>query len=469
MADDLREIKDRAAREMARSNWGRAFEAFAELSRAEPQDGQWPLRAGEAARKLGRTEEAARFFARAAEVFHERGFLVRAIAVAKLVANLTGDHTLLRQMDQGRRAGALPPPPQGSPVRAPSIVPPAPRAPGQPPPPPLGERLGVPPLGEKRRSSLPKVPPPTPAVAVVPAGASAEEELEIEVEFLDADDGIVVEEATDSASLDLALLRRLPAIPLFADMPEGAFFDLTSRMLARSFQPGDVVARQGDPAGPLWVIIEGSAMVKVGEDEVINRLGAGDVFGEMSLLLDEPRRATIVADAPLEVFEMDRELLRSAMTRHPAMAEVLARLVKTRLVDVLLATAPLFSAFDGPSRRDLVRRFELREVAAGTEVLTEGLPGDGLYVVVSGTFVVRRGQDDVVARLGAGSVFGEMSLLTHGEANATVEAAGPAMVLRLPRKGFQETVMMYPPVLEHIAALAAERSTEVRNGSIVLP
>lgn len=446
MADDLREIKDRAAREMARSNWGRAFEAFAELSRAEPQDGQWPLRAGEALRKLERVDEAARFFTRAAVVFHERGFLVRAIAVAKLVADLTGDHTLLRQMDQGHRSGALPPPPPEAPARGPSVLPAPPRVPGEPPPPPLGARLGVPPLGEARRSRVP----------------DEEEELDIEVEFLDADDGIVLEEADGSVTLDLALLRRLPAIPLFADMPEGAFFDLTSRMKTRTFQPGEVVARAGDPPGPLWVIIDGSAMVKVNEDDVINRLGAGDVFGEMSLLLDEPRRATVVADAPLELFELDRALLHATIADHPRMAEVLARLVKSRLVDVLLATAPIFASFDGPSRRDLVRRFELREVATGTTILTEGLPGDGLYVVVAGAFSVRRGKLDVVAHLRAGDVFGEMSLLSNAEANASVQAESGGMVLRLPRRGFQETILTYPPVLEHISALAAERTSPAR-------
>jgi len=240
-------------------------------------------------------------------------------------------------------------------------------------------------------------------------------------------------------------------------MPEGAFFDLTSRMKTRTFQAGEVVAQQGDAPGNLWVIIDGSAMVRIGEEDVINRLGAGDVFGEMSLLLDEPRRATVVADAPLEVFEMDRELLHATVERHPRVAEVLARLLKSRLVDVLLATAPLFAPFDGPSRRDVVRRFELREVASGTNILTEGLPGDGLYVVVAGHFVVRRGQSDIVAHLHSGDVFGEMSLLSHSEANATVEAEGTCMVLRLPRRGFQETILMYPPVLEHISALAAER------------
>lgn len=454
MADDLREIKDRAAREMARSNWGRAFEAFAELSRAEPQDGQWPLRAGEALRKLERAQEAARFFTRAAEVFHERGFLVRAIAVAKLVADLTGDHTLLRQMDHGRRSGALPPPPPDAPPRAPSVVPPAPRTPGVPPPPPLAA-LGVPPLGEARQSRVPRT-------------ETTDEGLEIEVEFVDADDGIVLEEADGTITLDLALLRRLPAIPLFADMPEGAFFDLTSRMKTRTFQPGEVVTRAGDAPGPLWVIIDGSAMVKVNDEEILNRLGAGDVFGEMSLLLDEPRRATVVADAPLELFELDRELLHATMERYPGVAEVLARLVKSRLVDVLLATAPLFAPFDGPSRRDLVRRFELREVAAGAPVLIEGLPGDGLYVVVSGSFRVRRGRDEVVARLRAGDVFGEMSLLSNAEANATVVAESAAMVLRLPRRGFQETILMYPPVLEHISALAAERTTAPAR-ALVLP
>jgi cAMP-dependent protein kinase regulator len=291
--------------------------------------------------------------------------------------------------------------------------------------------------------------------------------MEVEIEFLDADDGIVIEDGSESVTLDLALLRRLPAIPLFADMPEGAFFDLTSRMKTRAFGPGEVVAREGDAPGPLWVIIDGSVTVKVGDDQVLNRLGAGDVFGEMSLLLDEPRRATVVADEPLEVFEMDRELLHGTIERHPGVADVLARLLKTRLIDVLLATAPIFSPFDGASRRDLVRRFELREVATGTRVLTEGLPGDGLYVVVAGTFAVRRGESDVVATLRAGGVFGEMSLLSRSEANATVEATSPGLVLRLPRKGFSEAIMTYPPVLEHLSALAAARSGEVRGSEIV--
>ncbi|MBI2895511.1 MAG: cyclic nucleotide-binding domain-containing protein [Deltaproteobacteria bacterium] len=292
---------------------------------------------------------------------------------------------------------------------------------------------------------------------------------EIQVTFLDADDGIALDEQLEEPKLDLALLRRLPAIPLFADMPEGAFFELTTRMRTLRFAAGDVVAREGDPPGSLFVVIDGSVMVKVGDDEVINRLGEGDVFGEMSLLLDGPRRASIVADSSLEIFELDRELLNDVIDRYPAVADVLARLVKSRLVDLLLATAPIFTPFDGPSRRDLVRRFELREVAPGTRLITEGLPGDGLYVVVSGSFEVRRGDELVLARLVAGDVFGEISLLTHGEAVATVEALAPSMVLRLPRRGFQETIVLYPPVLEHIAQLAAERgATEgASDGSLV--
>ena len=83
---------------------------------------------------------------------------------------------------------------------------------------------------------------------------------------------------------------------------------------------------------------------------------------------------------------------------------------------------------------------ETREVAPGKELFREGEPGDGLFLVVSGEIdVIKRGPrgDRSLARLGAGGVLGEMSLITTDARSATGRATVDSHVLRLPAQHFR--------------------------------
>lgn len=83
---------------------------------------------------------------------------------------------------------------------------------------------------------------------------------------------------------------------------------------------------------------------------------------------------------------------------------------------------------------------ERLELASGKEVFREGDAGDGVYLIVSGEIeIVKRtsGGERSLARLGAGSVLGEMSLLTSESRSATGRAIAPAVVLRLPSPRFR--------------------------------
>ena len=62
-----------------------------------------------------------------------------------------------------------------------------------------------------------------------------------------------------------------------------------------------------------------------------------------------------------------------------------------------------------------------------------------------------------LATLKEGDVFGEMSLLTRDPVSATIVAVGKAMVLRLPRKQFNEVIMTHPQVLEMVSEVSAQR------------
>jgi CRP-like cAMP-binding protein/Zn-dependent protease len=70
--------------------------------------------------------------------------------------------------------------------------------------------------------------------------------------------------------------------------------------------PGEAVITQGEPGDAFYVIGSGQADV-VRDDEVIATLGAGAYFGEVALLTDEPRNATVIAHTPSRVFRLDRE------------------------------------------------------------------------------------------------------------------------------------------------------------------
>jgi CRP-like cAMP-binding protein len=98
------------------------------------------------------------------------------------------------------------------------------------------------------------------------------------------------------------------------------------------FAPGDVVLKEGDPADRFYMIIKGEAEVTHRESDggevVLSRFGPGDYFGEIGLLNDAPRQATVMARTPLEVMALDREtfarLMKSSQTTEDEVRRVAA-------------------------------------------------------------------------------------------------------------------------------------------------
>jgi CRP-like cAMP-binding protein len=282
---------------------------------------------------------------------------------------------------------------------------------------------------------------------------------------------IVAPEITESTELDMSDLEEIPlaqprvisaaaaralaATPLFAGMPSDALQALVENLQLVSLERGEPLFREGDPSDALYVIVEGEVSVQnEGPPRVeMSRLGPGAFIGEVALMTDQPRSATVVCLQDAELLRIDRHTLSRVLANHGDVLRAVLRFVRDRLVDRWMRTSPLFRPFNDAQRIELAAKFKFLEIDGGTVVLGAGERPDGLYIVLAGQFLVLRNKS-AVAQLGPGDLIGETALLSGGAFKSDVVARGKGLALCLPAAVFREVIMTHPHVLEYIGEQA---------------
>ncbi|MBL7184564.1 MAG: cyclic nucleotide-binding domain-containing protein, partial [Anaerolineae bacterium] len=132
-------------------------------------------------------------------------------------------------------------------------------------------------------------------------------------------------------TVNIEILRNLPFL-------EDARPDVVERLaevaVERSFQPGQVILQEGSTSRELYLIVEGLVEVVKGHgagEMVLARRGPGDLFGEMGLIEDSPRFATIRALEPTRLLEFSERDLRSVLVRQPLLLYHAMRVLSARL------------------------------------------------------------------------------------------------------------------------------------------
>jgi CRP-like cAMP-binding protein len=271
----------------------------------------------------------------------------------------------------------------------------------------------------------------------------------------------------ESAFTDLMLAAATPApapppptIPLLSSLSPDDLRHVIERVTIRELAPGEVVLREGEPGGSLFAIVVGSVDVTVAGPpaRTLATLSDGAFFGELAILTDFPRSATVTATRPTQLLEISRALVGEIIARSPEVLRTLLRFFRERLVDRLLSAAGLFASFDREQARALAERFLFLELDPGVPVIAAGERAPGLFFLLCGAArAVRADGGGELARLGPGDVFGEMSLLAGQPARASVETVSKCWALELPRAQFQEIMVTYPQMLEYVSDLAERR------------
>ncbi len=256
-----------------------------------------------------------------------------------------------------------------------------------------------------------------------------------------------------------AARRALAATPLFAAMEADAIETLISRLQLVTLEAGEVLFTEGDAGDALYIVAEGEVSVATeGPPRVeMQRLAAGSFFGEVALITDTPRTATVSAVTGCDLLRIGRDTLAFLLQTHPDVLRALLRFVRERLVDRWTRTSPIFRPFDAAERASLVARFRFLEIDQGSRIVTANAKPDGLYILLAGRAEVTR-DGAVLALLGPGDLLGERALLTGAKIEHDVRAIGKCLALCLPTVDFREIIMTHPHVLEYIGDQADQHN-----------
>ncbi|MDF1536064.1 MAG: cyclic nucleotide-binding domain-containing protein [bacterium] len=257
--------------------------------------------------------------------------------------------------------------------------------------------------------------------------------------------------------------------------------ELTGR-IGKTFGAGDVVFQQGDTGDTMYIIHTGTLAVireTEGTGTVVARLNPGDFVGEMALVDQEPRSATVKAIEEATLVPITRSFLLKHSAKDTRFVLNLMESLSARLerVDEMLKwrfaeSGPPAGPADGPPGDEprsaaFLKSFSasldpaaLIRVNQGDIIFRTGDAGDVMYIILDGEVHVSQeegGQRFVQARFGRGHFFGEMALVSGRPRVATAIAAAPSVLMPLTRETFLQKVQTDPEVALHTVQILIVR------------
>ncbi|KIW11551.1 hypothetical protein PV08_10852 [Exophiala spinifera] len=230
---------------------------------------------------------------------------------------------------------------------------------------------------------------------------------------------------------------------LFSSLDEESFHLVLDALVEKSIPaPNIKVITQGDEGDFFYVIesgdfdiyINASGSVEAGPEGLGNKVGTigpGGSFGELALMYNAPRAATVVsASKGGMLWALDRLTFRRILMDNAFQ--------KRKMYEGFLEEVPLLASLKPYERSKIADALETVKFNAGDKIITEGEPGDAFYLLESGEAnAFKQGIDKSVKDYHRGDFFGELALLDDKPRAATVVAKTAVKVAKLGRDGFK--------------------------------
>jgi len=224
-------------------------------------------------------------------------------------------------------------------------------------------------------------------------------------------------------------------------LPPGDMEEILHTFSVQKYSPDRIVFHEGDTSDKFYFIKSGQALVTRkspnGDVEPLNVMKSGQCFGEIGIMQDIDRTATVKAIGPLELFELERE----KFTELYSSSSSFANMVKQIGIRRLLKHISIFKEMDDDSLNSLLELI-VEETFPGQKIIfRENDPPDALYIIIKGNVRVYKenehGREVTLTTLTSGEFFGEQGLIDSMPRSASVATEEESKFLVIRKKEFQ--------------------------------
>ena len=208
----------------------------------------------------------------------------------------------------------------------------------------------------------------------------------------------------------------IKTIEIFSGLSNNELDEITDSLNIKKFNTGDLIIKQGEQGDSIFLILQGSVRVfyddeKIGKVVELAYLTKRDFFGEMGFFGNKIRRASVVSVDDSILLELKKDNISKLMKSYPAIEETFQKFYQERILDLIIATGPLFYSLDNEIRKELVSKFQLKKFQTQDIIIKEGEPSNSMFIIKSGEVKVSKNSHKI-SSLGPGDFFGEIGLIT---------------------------------------------------------
>jgi CRP/FNR family cyclic AMP-dependent transcriptional regulator len=217
--------------------------------------------------------------------------------------------------------------------------------------------------------------------------------------------------STASTAVSTTVLK---SVAMFASFSPEQLRALVAMTVRRSAARGSAIMREGDPVDSLYIVISGRLKVMMGEadgkETILSIIGPGEFFGEMGLIDDNPRSASVVAIEPCELLAVSKRAFRKCLVENADLAMAVMRVLVRRLreADRKIGSLAMLDVYGRVARLLL----DMSEDVNGRKVVTKRLTKQDIAKMVG------------ASREMVSKVMGDLQASGH------IEVEGSTIVLR---------------------------------------
>ncbi|KAL0592044.1 hypothetical protein ABG067_000697 [Albugo candida] len=223
---------------------------------------------------------------------------------------------------------------------------------------------------------------------------------------------------------------------LFQSLDENQLGIVLDAMFPKIFEPEDIIIKQGDD-GDNFYILESGVCEVYKDGELVQTCTEAMSFGELALMYNAPRAATVQAREKSKAWALDRHTFKYI---------IMETTLRTRQAHRgFIERVPILESLSDTERTTIVDALRVEHFQDGQVIIQQGDDGNHFYIIEEGEAMCsKRVSSDALSQdmgtLQSGSYFGEIALLTARPRQATVTAKGPVKCLVLDRKTFKRVM-----------------------------